>query len=190
MAFHYHLPVRISLPLSVVVGGVLLSALFFLWNMHDAQTRLRDEVARSLQDTAKQVIAGLNEEQGRGDEAHQDDFSSRTRQPHLVAAVLLDTQGTVQLAQQEAWRSQPVQRLSTNYDAERAAQAAKSGRPLFFQNDTRRTFSLYQPIQLADISGKSAATRQNILWLEYDFHELWDAVLRHPSASAASQNLR
>ena len=177
MAFHYHLPLRISLPLSVVVGGVLLSALFFLWNMHDAQTRLRDEVARSLQDTAKQVIAGLNEEQGRSDEAHQDDFSSRTRQPHLVAAVLLDTQGTVQLAQQEAWRSQPVQRLTTNYDAERAARAAKSGRPLFFQNDTRRTFSLYQPIHLADISGKSTSTRQNILWLEYDFHELWDAVI-------------
>ena len=178
MRLRYHLPLRISLPLSVIIGGILLSLLFFLWNMHDAQTRLRNEASRMLLVTAGQIAAGLNEERSRGLAAMQEDFASRTSQPHIVVVAVLDEQNKVLLARQPRWLGQPAANISAGFQPEKAEQARLGDQALFHQNDTVQTLSLYLPISLEAFGGNNARSPRGVLLLEYNFHELWGAFTR------------
>lgn len=185
MSFRYRLPLRVSLPLSVIIGGIMLSGLFIFWNIHDAEIRLRNEVSRQLLETAQQIGEGLTEETSMGHAAQQDDFASRTRQPRMLAAALLDQQQVVQLARNKAWRGKPIRLLASEYQPLQADLALSSGQPQLLRNASGSSYSLYLAMPIPAFRSTASDAEMGVLWLKYDIRDLWSAITSDARERAA-----
>ena len=176
MSLSHRIPLRISLPASVIVVGALLSGIFLMWSNHDAEQRLRDEVSLLLLDKAQELSAGL-EETGPGNATEtQRDFSLRTRQPRLQVAVVVDADHRVLLARQRDWQGRAIDTLAAGFDRQLAQLALHSGAPQFAADSNGYRYSLYLALPLGHLHEDGRQPQLGLLWLKLDAQDLYRQV--------------
>jgi hypothetical protein len=179
------------LPLSLVLASAVVFAMFVVAQRH-RYTRELEHFANStahaeLLETQRALETVLRRGDGSGTEGV---VSHLGLNPVIAYAALLGPDGKVVAATRFAWKGQPAAGLVPGFTEESARQVREAQREFLSLDRAQLRLTALAPVTLALQPGEMRATRQGLLWIDYDLRpvaaQTWGQIHRQGLALAAA----
>ena len=182
---------RLWLPLSLVLASAVLFAMFLLVQRHHYNRELEHFANSTAHAELLQTQRALETVLRRGDGSGTEGVVSHLGlNPVIAHAALLGPDGKVVAATRFAWKGQRAAGLVPGFSEDSARQVREAQREVLNLDRAQLRLTALAPVTLALQPGEMRATRQGLLWIDYDLRpvaaQTWGLIHRQGLALAAA----
>jgi PAS domain S-box-containing protein len=169
MNFLFKLPLRISIPVILIVFSTLVSLGVTLDRLYREEADIRSTSQHDMIEMMQQLRDGISDRILHGDIiAANMRLSDAALSRNINGIYLVDAEGSILLSSQYAMRGVAVSLGLPEYNAAEARESLRLDRSIILDSDDNKHMYGYFPVVLGQIQGALRPNRYGMLFVDYD----------------------